>query len=44
MIFENTIFNEDCITGMRARIPDASIDLIVTSPPYNLDVKYDTYA
>ncbi len=24
-------------------IEDKSIDLIVTSPPYNLDIKYDVY-
>ena len=42
-IFENIIFNEDCITGMRTRIPDESIDLIVTSPPFNLGIEYDGY-
>ena len=30
----DTIYNEDCLEGMK-RIPDDSIDLIVTSPPYN---------
>ena len=30
----NIIYNEDCL-GTMARIPDNSIDLIVTSPPYN---------
>lgn len=30
----NKIYNEDCMEGMK-RIPDASIDLIVTDPPYN---------
>ena len=29
----NTIYNEDCLEGMK-RIPDKSIDLIVTDPPY----------
>ena len=29
----NKIYNEDCLEGMK-RIPDKSIDLIVTSPPY----------
>ena len=29
----NTIYNEDCLEGLK-RIPDNSIDLIVTSPPY----------
>jgi len=30
----NKIHNEDCVTGMR-KLPDNSIDLTVTSPPYN---------
>ena len=29
----NKIYNEDCLEGMK-RIPDKSIDLIVTDPPY----------
>ena len=29
----NIIYNEDCLEGMK-RIPDESVDLIVTSPPY----------
>ena len=33
------IFCEDALTGM-ARIPDASIDLILTDPPYNLGKDY----
>ena len=32
----NVIYNEDCIKGMKERIPDNSIDLIVTDPPYNI--------
>jgi DNA modification methylase len=34
MIELNKIYNEDCITTM-SRIEDSSVDLIVTSPPYN---------
>lgn len=30
----NKIYNEDCLVTM-ARIPDNSVDLIITSPPYN---------
>lgn len=33
MIELNRIYNEDCLEGMK-RIPDKSIDLIVTDPPY----------
>lgn len=32
----------DCVEGMRL-IPDQSIDLVVTSPPYNLGIKYRNY-
>jgi DNA modification methylase len=33
---------EDCVKGMRA-LEKASVDLVVTSPPYNLGIKYKTY-
>lgn len=36
--FENKIISGDCIEVMKD-IPDASIDLVITSPPYNLAVK-----
>jgi site-specific DNA-methyltransferase (adenine-specific) len=35
----NKIYNEDCISGMK-KLPDNSVDLIVTSPPYNLNIQY----
>jgi site-specific DNA-methyltransferase (adenine-specific) len=34
MIELNKIYNEDCLEGMK-RIPDGSVDLTVTSPPYD---------
>jgi site-specific DNA-methyltransferase (adenine-specific) len=34
--FINQIFNEDCIEGLK-RIPDNSIDLCITDPPYNYE-------
>jgi len=34
MIELNKIYNEDCLEGMR-RIPDKTVDLTVTSPPYD---------
>lgn len=34
----NLVFNEDCLEGMK-RIPDASIDAIVTDPPYGIAKK-----
>ena len=34
----NRIYNEDCLEGMK-RIPDGSVDLIVTDPPYLINYK-----
>src|SRR5262249_52307442 len=34
---------EDCIAGM-PRLADGSIDLVVTSPPYNLGISYGQYS
>ena len=33
---------KDCIVGMRG-MPEASVDIVVTSPPYNLGIKYRNY-
>jgi len=33
----NTFYNGDCIAGAAAHIPDGSVDLIVTDPPYGID-------
>jgi site-specific DNA-methyltransferase (adenine-specific) len=38
-----TIFNTDCIPGMRENLKPQSVDVIVTSPPYNLGVRYKQY-
>ena len=34
---------EDCVKGM-SRLPDRNIDLVVTSPPYNLGIRYRRYS
>ena len=34
----NKIYNEDCLEGMK-RIPDGSVDMIVTDPPYLINYK-----
>jgi len=39
----NIIYNEDCIEGIYKHIDENSIDLIVTSPPYNCGIEYDSY-
>lgn len=33
---QDIIYNEDCLLGMK-RMPDASVDCIVTDPPYELE-------
>ena len=33
----------DCLEGMK-KLEDGSIDAIVTSPPYNLNIKYGKYS
>ena len=35
--------HEDCVKGM-SRLGDESIDLVVTSPPYNLGISYGKYS
>lgn len=39
----DAIFCEDCVEGMRRRLPDACIHVIVTSPPYNIGVAYNIH-
>jgi site-specific DNA-methyltransferase (adenine-specific) len=34
---------EDCVRGM-SRLTNESVDLVVTSPPYNLGIRYGKYA
>jgi site-specific DNA-methyltransferase (adenine-specific) len=42
MLELNRIYNEDCLEGMK-KLPNNFVDLIVTSPPYNLSIKYNSY-
>lgn len=39
---ENRIFNGDCVAVLK-EMPANSIDLIVTSPPYNIGIRYDSW-
>ena len=32
-----TLYNESCITGVKKHLPDNSIDLIITDPPYGIN-------
>jgi len=42
MIETGKIINGDCIEVMRT-FPEGSIDLLVTSPPYNVNITYDVH-
>jgi site-specific DNA-methyltransferase (adenine-specific) len=35
--------HDDCVEGL-AGMPDATVDLVVTSPPYNLGIAYSRYS
>jgi site-specific DNA-methyltransferase (adenine-specific) len=37
------LHSQDCLSGMQ-RLRDRSIDLVVTSPPYNLGVRYSKFS
>ncbi len=39
---EARLFNMDCYSGME-QIPDGSVSVVVTSPPYNLGIRYGQY-
>ena len=39
---EHRVHNGDCLDVLAA-MPDASVDVIVTSPPYNLGIAYSLY-
>jgi DNA modification methylase len=36
---EHNVYFEDCVEGMRERLEDDSVDMVFTSPPYNIDKK-----
>ncbi len=38
-----TLHLQDCVAGMREHLTDGSVDVVVTSPPYNLGINYDGY-
>jgi site-specific DNA-methyltransferase (adenine-specific) len=42
MVETNKIINGDCIEVMKT-LPDSSIDLVLTSPPYGVNIDYDSY-
>jgi site-specific DNA-methyltransferase (adenine-specific) len=38
-----TLYPEDCISGMQTQLAPSSVDVVVTSPPYNLGIQYGDY-
>ncbi len=40
---ETVIYRRDCVEGMRELLEPESIDVVVTSPPYNLGITYGSY-
>ena len=37
------VWCEDCVTGLSQRLEPGSVDVVVTSPPYNLGTRYKKY-
>ena len=37
------LFNENILDITELEIPASSVDLIVTSPPYNVDIQYNSH-
>lgn len=37
------LYNQDCIRGMQEHLQANSVSVVVTSPPYNLGIKYSSY-
>ena len=38
-----TLLLRDCLTGMREFLMPGSVDVVMTSPPYNLGINYGVY-
>ena len=37
------VHNADCVEGMRSLLKPGSVDVVVTSPPYNLGIRYTKF-
>jgi site-specific DNA-methyltransferase (adenine-specific) len=37
------LYNMDCLKGMKKFVEHGSLDIVVTSPPYNLGIRYSKY-
>ncbi len=38
-----TFYLKDCVTGLNENVSEKSVDVIVTSPPYNIGIGYNSY-
>ncbi|HXG08028.1 MAG TPA: site-specific DNA-methyltransferase [Nitrososphaera sp.] len=38
-----TFYLKDCVTGLNENVSEKSVDVIVTSPPYNIGIGYSSY-
>jgi site-specific DNA-methyltransferase (adenine-specific) len=38
-----TLYLEDCNLGMKTHLQASSVDVVVTSPPYNIGIEYNTH-
>jgi site-specific DNA-methyltransferase (adenine-specific) len=38
-----TFYLKDCITGLNENLNEKSVDVVVTSPPYNIGIGYSSY-
>jgi site-specific DNA-methyltransferase (adenine-specific) len=38
-----TFYLKDCISGMKENVSEKSVDVVVTSPPYNIGIGYSSY-
>ena len=39
----STIYLKDCISGLNENVKEGSVDIVVTSPPYNIGINYGSY-
>lgn len=39
LLIANKIYNMDCVVGMKEHIPDNSVDLVVTDPPFAINFR-----
>ncbi len=39
----STFYLKDCINGLNENVREGSVDVVVTSPPYNIGISYGTY-